>query len=198
MKLNVILLLMFGCVFSALGQFGTVPFEDKEKFLEDAEKVSKVGASQKMDSVWNAFAEKWEAQLDAAQKDRVFAISKEMYNKRYQANPNFENFYATIAFGLENGRLKGPKLDEYLTVLDSSVQQYRRYVVYNFLSITRIFIETEHVQSTRFNTLEVKKSDFSFGHVFSNEIALDPKKEAVADTATTKDGEEWFSHLEEK
>lgn len=199
MKLNVILFLLLSCCFGVNAQFASNPFQSQDKFLEDAERIAKVGASRQMDSVWTAFADKWEGQLDAGQKDRIFNISKHLYAKRYQANPNFEHLFATIAFGMENGRLKGDKLDEYLVVVDSSVQQYKRYVVTSFLELARMFIEQEMVQSTRFNTLEVKKSEFSFGHVFSNEIALDPQKEAVADTAAKPAlGEEWFGHLEEK
>ncbi|MFT6964312.1 MAG: hypothetical protein ACJAWV_004053, partial [Flammeovirgaceae bacterium] len=184
----------------AIGQsFTARPFTNQDSLLSDIKKVMKVGASSKSDSIMAVFETVYNSALDTLQKRKVYEVSRNLLNGGYRTNPHFENFYAVIGFGFSNKKLDLRKIDQFLSVMDTCSGQYQKYITARFLNITRNFVETETVHTSKFNSLKAEKSEFSFGHVYDESITLHPKAiEALKTPVVDASKDEWFEHLEKK
>ncbi|MDW7695071.1 hypothetical protein R9C00_29230 [Flammeovirgaceae bacterium SG7u.111] len=195
------------------GQFKDVPFTHKDSLSVDINNLMGQSSSATADTVLGAFNGIYEG-LSEDQLNLVFEVSKTMYGKGYRANPHMENFYACIAFGIDNRNLPSSQLTRFLEIADTTARLYKGNLFRNFLSLTRDFCETDTIYSSKYNRLIVEGDDFTFEHVF-DESLVDPKAlvamnsavpEAVLEEEIEEElpdeeeikKEEWFEHLEEE
>ncbi len=199
-KLSCLFLCLLFMSNRAIGQnFTDRPFTNQDSLLSDIKRVMKVGASAQSDSIMTVFEAVYSSTLDTLQKKKVYDVSRNLLNGGYRTNPHFENFYAIIGFGLSNEKLNMQNVDQFLAVMDTCSGQYKKYITAHFLNITRNFVETETVHTSKFNSLKAEKGKFSFGHIYDESITLHPKAiEALKTPVVDDEKDEWFGHLEKK
>jgi len=145
----------------ALGQ--NVRLSDNpEQFLGDVQKLMNSGgpvaqkAAKDLEGIWTANT------LSAPQKERVLAISRKMNAKRLAPAPYFAPFYEALYHLLVTQSATAQNVDNFLAIVDKSVDNPDTKALNRLLETTRLFAETRQLYASNYNKLRLNGGTFTF------------------------------------
>lgn len=123
--------------------------------------------------IGNHFASMWYGTaLSNSQKDTVMAVSKAMGTKNYNVKPYLSDFYETLIYAVDSAQLSQQRINELLSVLLKTVQQYDRNSFGVSINTLKQFLKQHTIYYANYNQVYADSKDFSFEFVA-------PQKEEV-------------------
>jgi hypothetical protein len=176
------------------------PFQNIDSFYIDIQRIFSKITSPTKGFIESDFRSTWESQLSEEQKEKTFSIVRHMARRGYVAKPHIEDFLGSITAGVKSGKLDEAHLKRYLEIADTCVEMYPKHITKNLFHTTRLFLETDLLYNSKFNSLKVVGGTFEIGHVFDEHLATEAqgKFQEEASKPKEKPKEEWFEHLEGK
>ncbi|MGB0524070.1 MAG: hypothetical protein ACPGJS_13965 [Flammeovirgaceae bacterium] len=157
------------CLLSLGSLKGQQLFQSEESFFDDAKQHLFTSANRTgIEQVWGAFEQVYEGKLNAAQKHQVFVITQRMFDKKYLPSPHFENFYACVAYGMENDLIGQAQMNNFLAIADTVLKIYKGKVYSDFLKHTRSIVEYNQLYRSRYNSCQLLAGKLTFGHAIDD------------------------------
>jgi hypothetical protein len=153
------------------------PFSNAANFVQDVQRVIERKTDPTTTEVVSSISNLW-GTLSPEEQKLLHSISKTMYDKGYQPNPIFEDFYACLHFGQKTGKFKAADRLRFLQVADTTVREVGKNGVANFFRITRTFI-TDHLlykyqDHTAFAILGNRDFEFGYGREGAPAVVEEP------------------------
>lgn len=108
--------------------------------------------------------------LSGIQKDTVMAITREMQAKNYNLIPYLSDFYETLMVAVDSAKLSGKNLDDMLSMLLKTVQQYDRNRWGNVAKTLKQFFEKGAIYYANYNQVYAESKGYSFGFVAPQDV----------------------------
>ncbi|MDW8287385.1 MAG: hypothetical protein RMJ89_04890, partial [Flammeovirgaceae bacterium] len=174
------------------------PFQQIDSFYHDVRKVFQRVTSPTKGFIESDFKNAWES-LSERNKHKLFDVVSHMTKRGYAAKPHIEDLLGSVTAGVKNKKLDERHLKRYFEIADTCVELYPKHIAANLFKTTRLFLETDYIYQSRFNSLKVVGGSFRIDHVFDEHLATEERGKFHDQVLAQKPKkEEWFEHLEEE
>ena len=102
--------------------------------------------------------------LTSSQQARIVAISQIMLAKKFKPRPHFEMLFGSIVNGKNLAKLKDPQMDQYLDVLNQTLEKEAPQETERFLVSTNRFFTGGYLYRSGYNTLRAVGGTVSFAY----------------------------------
>lgn len=175
--------------------------KDPAQFIPDVKTMMAATKNEAAIRVSTRLEEIWAGQqLSNAQKTLVVDISQQMLTKKLKARPHFEHFLGGLVSAVNIHKLSNAPLDQYLNVVQRSLQQDPVPAFEKFLATSASFLDTKILYKSQYNTLRVLNGSFSFAYLDGSEpleAKPAPAKKAAAKAAKPGQGDPQPADAEE-
>ncbi len=193
------------CIFGLLLIAGYQAFSQVGKFKVDTAFATQVTQmmnrtkSPQAQEVGAAFEGLWNGNtFSTDQKEKLMKIASGMYAKGVPARPHFENFFASIVYGVSNESLGGQTLTGLLEVSQKTVDQYGPKEIGNFFLSLKTIFDHRALYFSSFNKLYFENTSYKFDFIEPQEIVEEIIPEETEVEATDQEDDNWFSDWDEE
>lgn len=144
-------------------QFDKMPFEVQDSLLVDLNALFQKPEEESPDTVVAAFEAVYSS-LDTQQQNHVYNILSNLYAKRLALKPHFIRFFESLDNAKNFRNMQGSELTRFLEVTDTTATFYNRKVLANFLKQSNLFLGSDTVYRSKFNSMVMTSGNFSFEH----------------------------------
>lgn len=137
---------------------------DPAQFITEATGMLNSSKSVAMQQVSLDFQTAWPNYVSIHQKKIIDISQKMLKSKKYRPNPHFLDFFAGL-IAAKNKNLTENQLDSMLYVTAQVTEKLNVKQVNTYLVNLRMFLESNFIYKTKFNSLYVEGGSFSFKYI---------------------------------
>ncbi|HEX8548564.1 MAG TPA: hypothetical protein VF691_16500, partial [Cytophagaceae bacterium] len=176
---NIFLVVAFFCAFQSIGQ---VKFSsDPAKFITEVNTMFNASNSAPLKALNTEFAAAWTG-MDGNQQKKLIELSQKMAKtKKFKASNYGDLFGAVLAAKTKN--VPAQKVDSLLIITDLSLDKLVGKQIFGYLTTVRLFLESDYVYKSSYNSLKVSGGSFSFQYKSADQAPVVNELPAATDTA---------------
>ncbi|WP_207436264.1 hypothetical protein [Sabulibacter ruber] len=163
MKHFYLFLILFLTGLAGYGQTYKLSADDPQQFLADVKAMmagtkneAAIQVATGIETAWNS------GKVSPKQQAKVMDLAQQMLKKKFKSRPHFENFLGSVATSVNAHQYTGANLDQFLNVVDQTLQKQDVKVFEKFLANTHQFLSTKALYKGPTNRLQAINGVFAF------------------------------------
>ena len=146
------------------------------------------------------FSELWKGgSFSQEQKKTIMEIASGLYDKGLPVRPYFEDYFASLVYGISKENLSGQSLSTLLEVCQKTVEQYESKEIGNLFSTLRTIFDHRALYHSSFNKLYFENASYKFDFAEpSAAVVEEVVQQETAPAEEAGDDDDWFSDWDEE